>query len=185
MIPNLKLYLIVGAIVSSLGSSVFFTAKYKDGQYAIKEQKQKDEYIAQLEKQQKEYNEKVKQLTDEANKKQKELSDLNSELERKYAAANKKINNVLSKYNDLLANGWRLRDPGAKPETEPSVPMPSCPQVGHPPATDGGNKPSCSGELSKQASEFLLRFAGEADSVVEQLKTTQEYALRLKKICEK
>jgi hypothetical protein len=183
MIPNLKLYLIIAAFVSSVGGSIYFTSKYKDGQYAIKERKARDEYIVELKKRQDEYNKKVEELNKEALKRQTELANLNSELERKYANANKRAEQALTKYNDLVTNGWRLRDPGSEPQ--PTV------QLSHTSSnSDSSTSNSCNGttrgrELSREASEFLLRFASDADKVVEQLRVAQEYALRLKQICEK
>lgn len=183
MIPNLKLYLIIAAFVSSVGGSVYFTSQYKDGQYAIKEQRVRDEYIVELQKRQDEYNARVEELNKKALERQTQLTNLNSELERKYANANKRADQALTKYNDLVANGWRLRDPGT--QTQPSMQLPNTASDGNSPTTDGSNGASSGGELSREASEFLLRFASDADKVVEQLRVTQEYALRLKQICEK
>ena len=183
MIPNLKTYLIIGAFVSSIAGSVYFTSQYKDGQYAIKEQKIREAYIVELQKRQDEYNKKVEELNKKALERQTELANLNSELERKYANANKRANQTLAKYNDLVANGWRLRDPGTK--TQSSEQLSKATSGSDSTTTNSGNGTTCSRELSREASDFLLRFASDADKVVEQLKVAQEYALRLKQICEK
>ncbi len=183
MISNRKLYLIIAAFVSSVGASVYFTAQYKDGQYAIKEQKVRDEYIAELKKRQDEYNARVEELNKKALERQTQLSNLNSELERKYANANKRADQALTKYNDLVSNGWRLRDPGT--QTQPSMQLPNASSGGDSSTTTGSNGASSGGELSREASEFLLQLASDADKVVEQLRVAQEYALRLKQICEK
>ena len=183
MTPNLKLYLIIAAFVSSVGGSIYFTAQYKDGQYAIKEQKVRDAHIVELQKRQDEYNARVEELNKKALERQTQLTNLNSELERNYANANKRADQALTRYNDLVANGWRLRDPGT--QTQPSTQLPNASSGGNSPTTNGSNGAPSGGELSREASEFLLRFASDADKVVEQLRVTQEYALRLKQICEK
>lgn len=182
MIPNLKLYLIIAAFILSIGGSVYFTAQYKDGQYAIKEQKVRDEYIVELKKRQDEYNAKVEELNKKALERQEQLTNLNSELERKYANANKRADQALVKYNDLVTNGWRLRDPGT--QTQPPMQLPNSTSGCNSPTTNGGNGTPSGRELSREASEFLLRLASDADKVVEQLRVSQEYALRLKQICE-
>lgn len=182
MTPNLRFYLILAAFISSVGASVYFTAQYKDGQYAIKEQKVRDEYIAELKKRQDEYNARVEELNRKALEKQQELSRLNSELERKYADANKRADQALAKYNDLVANGWRLRDPGAN--NQYSLQLSDASRGDNSSTADGSNGASSGRELSREASEFLLQLASDADKVVEQLKIAQEYALRLKQICE-
>ena len=183
MIPNLNIYLIIAAFVSSIGGSVYFTSQYKDGQYAIKERKIQDEYIAELQKRQEEYNKSVEELNKKALERQTELTNLNTELERKYVSANKRANQTLAKYNDLVSNGWRLRDRGA--EINPSMQLPQTTKGDVTPASNGCNGTTGGRELSREASDFLLRLASDADKVVEQLRVTQEYALRLKQSCEK
>src|SRR5690606_3504428 len=148
----------------------------------IKEQKVRDEYIAELKKRQDEYNARVEELNRKALEKQQELSRLNSELERKYADANKRADQALAKYNDLVANGWRLRDPGVN--NQYSMQLPDASRGDNSSTADGSYGASGGRELSREASEFLLQLAADADKVVEQLKIAQEYALRLKQICE-
>lgn len=182
MIPNLKLYLIIAAYVSSIGGSVYLTAKYKDGQYAVKEQKILSEHIVELQKRQEEYDAKVRGLNKKALERQAELANLNSELERKYYVATKRANQAFAKYNNLIANGWRLRDPDSP--TNPSTEVSGTSYGDDSPTTNSGDGTSSGRELSRETTKFLLQFANDADKVVEQLKISQEYALRLKQICE-
>jgi len=178
---SIKLYIWLAALAGLLGSTVYFTSSYKDGQYAIEKQKQSEQYIIDLKAQQDAYDKSLKIMTDAALAKQTALSKVNSELEKKYADANRKANETLGKYNDLVNNGWRLRDPG----TETSVQVCRTSEGGIPGAADSGDGTASGRQLSKEASQFLLGFASDADKVVEQLKVVQEYALRLKSICEK
>lgn len=182
MIPNLKLYLVAAAFVFSLVGSVYFTARYKDGQNAVKEQKILSDHIAELQKRQEEYNFRVQELNKKALERQVELANLNSELERKYDFETRRANQALAKYNNLIANGWRLRDPSSS--TNSSTEMSGTSGCGDSPTTNSCDGTTGGRELSREATEFLLQFANDADKVVEQLKVSQEYALRLKQICE-
>lgn len=184
LIRDFKLIFILVLFSSSIFLTYHFTSKFKDGQYAIKEQKLKDEYIFKLKQQQEEYKLKIEELNRQALEQQRMLSDLNTKLEKKYADAKKKTDQAIAKYNNLLANGWRLYDfrtrelfksaDGLSTETEDKNSSTSFSSF----------RTSCSGELSREASEFLLNLAADADKVVEQLKITQEYAKDLRKICE-
>lgn len=180
MNTNSKLYLVIIGFIFSITSSVYFTARYKDGQYAVKEKKILEEHIAELQKQQEEYDAKVQELSKKALERQIELSKLNSELERKYDTAKRKANQAIAMYNNLIANGWRLRDPGFSVNSEVSGTSCNCNSS----TSDSSNRTSSSRELSRETTEFLLQFAHDADKVVEQLRITQEYALRLRQICE-
>lgn len=182
MIPNIKIYSLIAFYIFSIGASVYLTSEYKDGKYAKKEVEIRNNYTQELEKRQQEYNTKVEALNREALKQQAELANLNSELERKYGEAKKRVNKVTSKYNNLVANGWRLRDPNN--ESQPSSEMPRTTCGDNSTTTNSSNGSSNSGELSREATEFLLSFASDADKVVEQLKITQEYALRLRQACQ-
>jgi hypothetical protein len=182
MFTNFRIYLIIGALVSTAILSSFLTANYKDGRYALKEQKAREEYILELKKRQEEYNAKVQELNKRALDQQAKLANLNTELEKKYADANKRASQALAKYNDLVANGWRLRDPGAT--TKSALQDPGTSKGGIASTSSSSNGATCSGELSREASEFLLQFASDADKVVEQLRVTQEYAKRLRNICQ-
>jgi hypothetical protein len=176
-----KVYIVALSFIASVLGTAYFTSNYKEGQFAIKQQTTEKKYIEDLKKSQDDYNERVKALNDSALKTQTELAKVNSELERKYDTANKKANDALGKYNSLIRDGWRLRDPGT---SNGSVQLPNTPSNSVPGAADSGNVSTSGAELSREASEFLLNFATDADKVVEQLLITQEYAKRLKEICQ-
>lgn len=165
--------------------SIFLTSKYKEGEYAKRELALKNDYIIKLKQKQEEYNKIVEELNRRALEKQNELSRLNVELEKKYVRSEKEKNEILSKYNTLIANGWRLRDPGRKESGANSNGNAKTTKSKSSTTTCSCNGTSSSRELSKEASEFLLRFAIDADKVVDQLKICQEYATKLRDICEK
>lgn len=70
--------------------------------------------------------------------------------------------------------GERLRDPGTRPTGANGCGQPAVPEASR---TAGGHHGQAGAELSAEASEFLLRLAGEADDRVKQLTAAQE-ALR-------
>lgn len=66
-----------------------------------------------------------------------------------------------------VRDGFRLRDPGASASS-------ACPSPN--PTTVAGSDGPARGELSQEASGFLLSLANEADAVAEQLGACQRYA---------
>ncbi len=177
---NIK-YIKAGIVVVVILMIVLLTSRYKDGQYAIKEVKLKNDYIAQMQKMEISYKEQMRILNQNALKKQAELAQLNSDLEKKYHDANEKTNKTLSKYNALVANGFRLRD---KYESKATSGMSSSAKGNASTTTNSSNGTTSGHELSREATSFLLEFAADADKVVDQLLIAQEYAKELRKQCE-
>ena len=137
----------------SLLVACYITWQYQEGRYAKEEAAAQIAYNQQITEKIAEYQKQQKQLTEEANAKIKELQDLNASLEKQWNNALKDKNVALANYDKLIAEGWTLEDPTSK----------------------------C--ELSATTAKFLVGMAMDADLVVEQLVTSQEYAKTIRQIC--
>lgn len=175
-----RIFWIIGILASIMTLVSYITHQYKEGQFALKEQKLNEKYLEELLNRQTEYEAKVDELNAAALRKQEELSNLNTELERKFHESKKKSDEVSRKYDRLVRNGYRLR---YNQTNTNSVQM--CGTTKNPDSrtTNSGDTTSSIGELPEEITRDLLRLATDADRVVEQLKLTQEYAKELRMRC--
>lgn len=176
-----RLWLAIGALVASVGGTAYFVNQYKEGQAARRELKAERLYLEEYKRQQDAYNQKLKELTEAALKRQQELAAINTANEKRYHEANKRAEAIRRKYDRLVADGFRLRDPKATTTNEGTRST----QGSSPTTTDSSNRSTSGGELSREATQFLLNFANDADRVVEQLKAAQDYAKQLHSLCSK
>lgn len=150
---KIKIALCSGAWLLSLIIACYITWQYQEGRYAKEEAAAQIAFNKELTSRVEDYQKRQKELTDNANAKIKELQTLNTNLEKKWASALKDKNAALSKYDNLIENGWVLKDPTTQ----------------------------C--EMSATTAKFLVEMAMDADLVVEQLKTSQNYGKTLRAIC--
>ena len=176
-----RLWLVIGAFVASVGGTAYFVNQYKEGQAAQRELKAERLYLEEYKRQQDAYNQKLKELTEAALKRQQELAAINTANEKRYHEANKRAEAIRRKYDRLVADGFRLRDPKATATNEGTRST----QGSSSTTTNGSNRSTSGGELSREATQFLLNFANDADRVVEQLKAAQDYAKQLHGLCSK
>lgn len=176
-----RLWLIIGAVVTSVGGTAYFVNQYKDGQAAQRELKAERLYLEEYKRQQDAYNQKLKELTEAALKRQQELAAINTANEKRYHEANRRADAIRRKYDRLVADGFRLRDPKAPATNEGTRSAQSSSST----TADSSNRSTSGGELSREATQFLLNFANDADRVVEQLKAAQDYAKQLHGLCSK
>ena len=176
-----RLWLIVGAFIASVGGAAYFVNQYKEGQAAQRELKAERLYLEEYKRQQDAYNQKLKELTEAALKRQQELAAINTANEKRYHEANRRADAIRRKYDRLVADGFRLRDPKATTSNEGTRST----QGSSSTTTDSSNRSTSGGELSREATQFLLNFANDADRVVEQLKAAQDYAKQLHSLCSK
>lgn len=176
-----RLWLALGAFVVSVGGTAYFVNQYKEGQAAQRELKAERLYLEEYKRQQDAYNQKLKELTEAALKRQQELAAINTANEKRYHEANKRAEAIRRKYDRLVADGFRLRDPKTPATNEGTRST----QGSSSTTTNGSNRSTSGGELSREATQFLLNFANDADRVVEQLKAAQDYAKQLHGLCSK
>ena len=176
-----RLWLIVGACIASVGGAAYFVNQWKEGQAAQRELKAERLYLEEYKRQQDAYNQKLKELTEAALKRQQELAAINTANEKRYHEANRRADAIRRKYDRLVADGFRLRDPKATTSNEGTRST----QGSSSTTTDSSNRSTSGGELSREATQFLLNFANDADRVVEQLKAAQDYAKQLHSLCSK
>lgn len=176
-----RLWLAIGAFAASVGGTAYFVNQYKEGQAAQRELKAERLYLEEYKRQQDAYNQKLKDLTEAALRRQQELAAINTANEKRYHEANKRAEAIRRKYDRLVADGFRLRDPKAPATNEGTRST----QGGSSTAPNSSNRSTSGGELSREATQFLLNFANDADRVVEQLKAAQDYAKRLHGLCSK
>lgn len=176
-----RLWLVIGAFIASVGGTAYLVNQYKEGQATQRELKAERLYLEEYKRQQDAYNQKLKELTDAALKRQQELAAINTANEKRYHEANRRADAIRRKYDRLVADGFRLRDPKAPATNEGTRSA----QGSSSTTTDSSNRGTSGGELSREATQFLLNFANDADRVVEQLKAAQEYAKQLHGLCSK
>lgn len=176
-----RLWLAIGAFVASVGVTAYIVNQYKEGQAAQRELKAERLYLEEYKRQQDAYNQKLKELTEAALKRQQELAAINTANEKRYHEANKRAEAIRRKYDRLVADGFRLRDPKATATNEGTRST----QGSSSTAPNSSNRSTSGGELSREATQFLLNFANDADRVVEQLKAAQDYAKQLHGLCSK
>lgn len=178
-----RIHLIVSFFLASMASSAYFTAQYKDGQYAKREQRINEVYLKELEQRHQEYAQRLSELNQQALKKQTDLAKINSRLERQYHEANKNKQRALDRYLNLVRHGVRL--PDAPEADDCAVQLPNTPEGGASRATHCGDGTARGGKLPATTARALGHLAADADRVVEQLRVSQEYAKLLRDICSK
>jgi hypothetical protein len=151
------------AVTVVAGTAAFFTSQYKEGQHAKVLLEIERRYSAELEKEAKRIIE--FQVT---------IANLQTRLEASYVEADKRVDEVLNHYRNYVNAGFRLRDPAGQTA--------ECSANGDSGTADSGDSTPSGRELSREASEFLLEFASDADRVVNQLKICQEYSIELRDI---
>lgn len=176
-----RLWVVGGILLASVGGTAYFVNQYKEGQAAQRELKAERLYLEEYKRQQDAYNQKLKELTEAALKRQQELAAINTANEKRYHEANKRAEAIRRKYDRLVADGFRLRDPKAPATNEGTRST----QGSSSTTPNSSNRSTSGGELSRETTQFLLNFANDADRVVEQLKAAQDYAKQLHSICSK
>lgn len=157
---NLKNILMAFAIGLAVGAlpAWYFTAEYKDAKWgkAVDDQKIKAAATLQAE-------------TEKVLAAERKNTELNNKLEMANATANQKINATLADNRRLALQLGGLRDPGRRSGCGGSAPGIQ------PPAID--STAPTGGELSAEATEFLLEFAADADRTAEYAKTCHDWAV--------
>lgn len=159
MLPDIKTALIalaIGLCVGALGSW-YLTAEYKDAKWgkAVADQKVEAGKTLQAE-------------TEKVLAAERKNTELNNQLEKNHADASKKIDSALADNRRLSRELGGLRDPGRRPSCGGA-------QTGADPAADPAGA-ATSGQLSAEASDFLLEFAADADRVAEYAQTCYSWA---------
>lgn len=159
MLPDIKTALIalaIGLLVGALGSW-YLTAEYKDAKWgkAVADQKVEAGKILQAE-------------TDKVLAAERKATELNNQLEKNHAEASRKIDATLTDNRRLSRELGGLRDPGRRPSCGGT-------QAGADTPTDAAGS-SASGQLSAEASDFLLEFAADADRAAEYAQTCYSWA---------
>lgn len=135
----------------------------------------KDHYVAQYEariaKEKIETDKRIIDLTNQKLETERKLGELRNELDKEY---NKTIKDLNTRVDDLKRDNVRLRDPGAKSGG-------SCTATDSKSTSGDSGALAESGLLSKQASEFLLDFAGESDRTLEQLRVCRAWVDNVQK----
>ena len=149
---KIKIALFGSGWLLSILVACYITWQYQEGRYAKEEAAAQIAYNKQITEKIANFQKQQEALNAEANAKIKELQTLNTNLEKKWNTALKEKNAAVANYDKLIAEGWVLKDPTSK----------------------------C--DLSATTAKFLVEMAMDADLVVEQLLTSQEYAKNLRQI---
>lgn len=184
-ITRYRWYLAALALLSSSATAAYFTAQYKDGQQALREQRQQEYYIKELERQHTQHVREIEQVNKKALETQTELSRVNTDLEKKYREATKQASNNAARLERAISDGLRLRDKWKAAEATRTAKSDKT-QSGATSATDSSNgSPATDWAFSETATRRLFKLADEADQQLERLRISNEYALRLHAICQK
>lgn len=160
------LYLgIIAALISS-GVTSCTTHKLTKNYY-------KTQYDAQVSEIKRVEMERTERLREEAIAKEAQMQKAKTELELQNEKQRQENKALLGKYNTLLADGKRLRDPGTRENTV------HC--SGNTNSTSGTSATAGGAELSIQASEFLLSEAGRADEIMRQLNLCKAWVQQTQK----
>jgi type II secretory pathway pseudopilin PulG len=147
------------------GAATYYTARYKDGEYAQK-----------LLEQERLANEALQKEKDRASQAERDFIAARDKLEIANAKNEKRIKDLTAKYNAAIDAGSRLRDPGART---------SCSNASSEDSRSSADVANGTGaELSEEASRFLLSEAARADSIVGQLNLCKAWAAEVKAILE-
>jgi len=159
----------VGAAITFLAilvlGTVYLSFDYKDAKFAEIQLEIATEQAKQL-----------KIATDKVRANEQTITNLQTQLEGSYDKENARVNEVLGHYTSLINDGFRLRD-------NRGIICRSVPSNGSTATSDSSNQSASSGELSAEATGFLLNFAADADKVVNQFKICKKYAIGLRDTC--
>lgn len=184
-IARYRWYLAAFALLSSSATAAYFTAQYKDGQQALREQRQQEYYIKELEKQHTQHVQEIEQVNKKALEAQTELSRVNTDLEKKYRDATKQASNNAARLERAISDGLRLRDKWKAAEAARTAQSNKA-KGGATSAADSSNgSPATDWAFSETATRRLFKLADEADQQLERLRISNEYALKLHAICQK
>lgn len=178
-------YLAAFALLSSSATAAYFTAQYKDGQQALREQRQQEYYIKELEKQHAQHVAEIEAVNKKAIEAQTELSRLNTDLEKKYRDATKQASNNAARLERAISDGLRLRDKWKAAEAARTAESNKAKGGATSPANSGNGSPATDWAFSETATRRLFKLADEADQQLERLRISNEYALKLHAICQK
>lgn len=163
--PIYKVGAVVAFLVILVLGTVYLSFDYKDAKFAEVQLEVATEQARIL-----------KIETNKVRANEQTITNLQTQLEGSYDKENARVNEVLVLYTGLINDGFRLRDPK----------RPTCRPVssdGSTASSDSSNQSTSSGELSAEATGFLLNFAADADKVVNQFKICKKYAIGLRDTC--
>lgn len=178
-------YLAAFALLSSSATAAYFTAQYKDGQQALREQRQQEYYIKELEKQHAQHVLEIENVNKKALEAQTELSRLNTDLEKKYRDVTKQASNNAARLERAISDGLRLRDKWKAAEAARTSEGNKAKGGATIPANSSNGSPATDWAFSETATRRLFKLADEADQQLERLRISNEYALKLHAICQK
>lgn len=178
-------YLAAFALLSSSATAAYFTAQYKDGQQALREQRQQEYYIKELEKQHAQHVLEIENVNKKALEAQTELSRLNTDLEKKYRDATKQASNNAARLERAISDGLRLRDKWKAAEAARTAESHKAKGGATSTANSSNGSPATDWAFSETATRRLFKLADEADQQLERLRISNEYALKLHAICQK
>ena len=169
-IVNLKTYVIVGLICMALGGASVGVGAWQLTQNYYRAQIEASDanHELALETLRRSTAEKVLGITTEKHKAELSLQEKRDELQTDFDARIGAINSAVADLRNI-----RLQDPG---RTGPTGGSSGSAGTNNPGSTQGGvGSFAGSGVLSEQASQFLYTFGGEADVVLERLRTCQQW----------
>lgn len=178
-------YLAAFALLSSSATAAYFTAQYKDGQQALREQRQQEYYIKELEKQHAQHVAEIEAVNKKAIEAQTELSRLNTDLEKKYRDATKQASNNAARLERAISDGLRLRDKWKAAEASRTAESNKAKGGATSTPNSSNGSPATDWAFSETATRRLFKLADEADQQLERLRISNEYALKLHAICQK
>lgn len=178
-------YLAAFALLSSSATAAYFTAQYKDGQQALREQRQQEYYIKELEKQHAQHVAEIEVVNKKAIEAQTELSRLNTDLEKKYRDATKQASNNAARLERAISDGLRLRDKWKAAEAARTAESNKAKGGATSTPNSSNGSPATDWAFSETATRRLFKLADEADQQLERLRISNEYALKLHAICQK
>lgn len=178
-------YLAAFALLTSSATAAYFTAQYKDGQQALREQRQQEYYVKELEKQHAQHVAEIEAVNKKALEAQTELSRLNTDLEKKYRDVTKQASNNAARLERAISDGLRLRDKWKAAEAARTAESHKTKGGAASPANSSNGSPATDWAFSETATRRLFKLADEADQQLERLRISNEYALKLHAICQK
>lgn len=178
-------YLAAFVLLSSSATAAYFTAQYKDGQQALREQRQQEYYVKELEKQHALHVAEIEAVNKKAIEAQTELSRLNTDLEKKYRDATKQASNNAARLERAISDGLRLRDKWKAAEAARTAESHKAKGGATSTSNSSNGSPATDWAFSETATRRLFKLADEADQQLERLRISNEYALKLHAICQK
>lgn len=178
-------YLAAFALLSSSATAAYFTAQYKDGQQALREQRQQEYYVKELEKQHAQHVAEIEVVNKKALEAQTELSRLNTDLEKKYRDVTKQASNNAARLERAISDGLRLRDKWKAAEAARTAESNKAKGGATSTPNSSNGSPATDWAFSETATRRLFKLADEADQQLERLRISNEYALKLHAICQK